>query len=132
MAKFPETEPNTHNTITVGTEITGDINSAGDIRLDGMLNGNLTTKGKLVIGESGKIKGNIHCKNSDVYGTIEGKITVTELLSLKSTAQVFGDIISNKLAIEPGCRFTGNCNMSNPSQNLGDKPGAIIAEPKKG
>jgi len=112
MAKFIENEPNSHNTITAGTEITGDINSNGDIRLDGSLNGNLNSKGKLVVGESGRVKGIINCKNSDIFGIVEGKINVSELLSLKSSAQVVGDIITNRLAIEPGCNFSGNCKMT--------------------
>lgn len=112
MAKFIENEPNSHNTITAGTEITGDIISNGDIRLDGVLTGNITAKGKLVIGESGRVKGVINCKNSDIYGYVEGKINVTELLSLKAAAQIAGDIVTNRLAIEPGCRFSGNCKMT--------------------
>jgi cytoskeletal protein CcmA (bactofilin family) len=112
MAKFIDNEPNSHNTITVGTEIIGDINSNGDIRLDGTLNGNLNSKGKLVVGESGKVKGVINCKNSDIFGIVEGKINVSELLSLKSSAQVIGDIVTNRLAIEPGCNFSGNCKMT--------------------
>jgi cytoskeletal protein CcmA (bactofilin family) len=111
MAKYIENEPNSHNTITSGTEIIGDINSNGDIRLDGILNGNINARGKLVIGESGKVTGIINCKNSDIYGIVEGKINVTELLSLKSSAQIIGDIYSNRLAIEPGCKFTGSCKM---------------------
>lgn len=123
MAKFIENEPNSHNTITVGTEITGDIVSSGDMRLDGVLNGNLNAKGKLVIGESGRVKGIINCKNSDIYGIVEGKINVTELLSLKATSQILGDIITNRLAIEPGCKFTGNCKMTdeNPSSGRQDE-----------
>ncbi len=112
MAKNNETENNVINLIGTGTEITGDVNSNGDIRIDGVLTGNLYTKGKVVIGESGRVKGEVNCKNSDVEGLIEGKINVSELLSLKSSAQVNGDINTNRLAIEPGSKFTGNCNMS--------------------
>lgn len=111
MAKYVETEQNSHNTITNGTEITGDINSTGDIRFDGFLKGNLKTKGKVVIGSTGRITGTITCKNSDIFGLVEGKMFVSELLSLKSTANVKGDIITNKLAIEPGCKFSGTCSM---------------------
>jgi len=119
MAKFIESEPNSHNTITVGTEITGDIVSNGDMRLDGVLNGNLTAKGKLVVGESGKVNGVINCKNSDIYGIVEGKLNVSELLALKATAQINGDIVTNRLAIEPGCRFTGNCKMTDEYSQSG-------------
>ncbi len=106
-----EVETKTINLIGAGTEITGDINSNGDIRIDGTLVGNLTTKGKVVIGETGRVKGEVNCKNSDVSGEIEGKIVVSELLSLKISARVNGDIQTSKLAIEPGSKFTGNCNM---------------------
>lgn len=119
MAKYIENEPNSHNTITSGTEIIGDIQSNGDIRLDGTLNGNLNTKGKLVIGESGRVKGVINCKNCDIFGYVEGKINISELLSMKSTAIVVGDIYTNRLAIEPGCKFTGNCRMNEDLGNVG-------------
>ena len=113
MAKMHnENEANGINIIGIGTKITGDVNSNGDIRVDGSLTGKLITKGKVVIGETGKVKGEINCKNSDVEGSIEGKITVSQLLSLKTKARINGDIIATKLAIEPGCQFTGNCDMT--------------------
>ena len=113
MAKvYNENESNGINIIGIGTKITGDVNSNGDIRVDGSLHGKLITKGKVVIGETGKVKGEINCKNSDVEGSIEGKVTVSELLSLKAKARINGDIIAGKLAIEPGCQFTGNCDMN--------------------
>jgi cytoskeletal protein CcmA (bactofilin family) len=106
-----ETETNGINIIGVGTDITGDIVSNGDIRVDGSLSGKLNTKGKVVVGVTGKVKGEISCKNSDVEGNIEGKIIVQQLLSLKATAQINGDIVASRLAIEPGCKFTGTCDM---------------------
>jgi len=112
MAKILETENNVINQIGVGTEITGDVSTNGDIRIDGLLNGNLKTKGKLVIGETGSIKGEITCKNTVVEGTVNGKITVSELLTMKATSSLKGDITTRRLAIEPGAKFTGNCNMS--------------------
>lgn len=116
MAKNNETEiAAAINLIGVGTDIKGDVTSNGDIRIDGSLTGNLTTSGKLVIGETGKINGEIVCKNSEVLGEIKGKIKVSELLSLKSTSKIFGDIVTKKLAIEPGAKFTGNCNMGEES-----------------
>jgi cytoskeletal protein CcmA (bactofilin family) len=111
MAKYIENEPTSHNTINAGTEIIGDINSNGDIRLDGTLSGNINARGKLVVGESGKVKGIINCRNADIFGVVEGKLNVSELLSLKANAQIVGDMVTNRLAIEPGCKFTGNCNM---------------------
>jgi len=120
MAKNVNTEndSNAINIIGVGTEITGDINTNGDMRIDGVLNGNIVTEGKLVVGETGKVKGEVDCKNSEVLGMIEGKIKVKELLSLNSSARIFGDIITKKLSIEPGAIFTGNCNMN--EENVAD------------
>ena len=80
MAKYNETENTTINLISNGTDITGDMKSNGDIRIDGSLTGNLTTKGKVVIGPTGKVKGEVICKNSEVSGMIEGKISVGQLL----------------------------------------------------
>lgn len=113
MAKLNENELTTTNInlVGLGTEINGDIATNGDIQIDGILVGNLSAKGKVVLGETGKIKGELTCKNSDISGIVEGKLTVKELLSLKSTARINGDVSVGKLAIEPGCQFTGYCNM---------------------
>jgi cytoskeletal protein CcmA (bactofilin family) len=119
MAKLNEVDSTTINLISNGTEITGDIKSNGDIRIDGGLTGNLSTKGKVVIGPTGKVQGEITCKNSEVSGTIEGKIIVSQLLNLKSSSRIKGDISTSKLAIEPGANFTGNCNMSIIEDNGG-------------
>ena len=113
MAKTMETEQKQINIIGAGTNITGDVNCSGDIRIDGGLIGNLNVQGKVVIGTSGKVKGEITCKNSEVEGKIEGKISVAELLSLKSTSSINGDIKTRRLAIEPGANFTGSCVMNN-------------------
>ena len=110
MAKFAEMESSI-NTISKGTTIKGSISAAGDFRLDGTLEGNITLNGKLVVGESGYIKGNIVCQNANIIGTVEGNISVKELLSLNSTAAVNGDIMINRLSIEPGATFSGTCRM---------------------
>ena len=117
MAKYNETESIAINIISFGTDITGDIKSNGDIRIDGSLTGNLNTKGKVVIGLTGKVKGEVICKNSEVSGFIEGKIIVGQLLSLKATSKILGDIVTSKLSIEPGAKFTGNCKMSDSDSN---------------
>jgi cytoskeletal protein CcmA (bactofilin family) len=129
MAKIMETDNGAAvNLINQGTEITGDIKSSGDIRIDGTLNGNMITKGKVVIGPTGRVKGEVECKNSEVSGLIDGKITVTQLLNLKSSSKINGTIVTNKLSIEPGALFTGNCSMKE-----GDNGGPAIKprEPEK-
>jgi cytoskeletal protein CcmA (bactofilin family) len=112
MAQLNETYNNTINLISTGTDITGDIKSNGDIRIDGTLTGNLNTKGKVVIGPTGKISGEVICKNSEVSGTVEGKIIVGQLLNLKASSRILGDIDTAKLSIEPGAVFTGTSKMS--------------------
>ena len=99
------------NTIGAGTIVTGDIQSKGDIRIDGMLNGSVKTTGKVVLGKEGVVEGNVSCSNADVSGELKAKITVSQLLSLKTTAKLKGDIVTNKLSIEPGATFTGSCSM---------------------
>ena len=112
MAKFNETDNSTINLISSGTDITGDIKSSGDIRIDGTLKGNLNTKGKVVIGPTGKVSGEIICKNSEVSGVVEGKIIVGQLLNLKASSKIIGDIATSKLSVEQGATFSGNCKMS--------------------
>ena len=119
MGKLNETDNTTINLISNGTEITGDIKSNGDIRIDGSLTGNLSTKGKVVIGQTGKVNGEVYCKNSEVSGSIEGKISVGQLLNLKASSKIIGDIITFKLSIEPGAKFSGNCKMSESENNEG-------------
>ena len=99
------------NQLSAGTTIKGDIISNGDIRIDGTLDGTITTKGKLVVGPNGIVEGEVNCQNADISGTTNAKITVAELLTLKATAKLNGDISTNKLAIEPGANFTGACSM---------------------
>jgi cytoskeletal protein CcmA (bactofilin family) len=121
MAKpVNEFDSTTINLIGAGTSINGDIVSNGDIRINGVLTGNLSTKGKLFVGDAGKITGEIVCKNADVSGSIEGKIAVGELLSLRATSSVNGEIAINKISVEPGCRFNGTCRMTESAQ-INDK-----------
>lgn len=109
------------NLLGAGTTITGDIISNGDIRINGILAGNLSTKGRVIIGETGKIKGEINCKNADILGLVEGKLTVVELLSLKSTATVTGEVTLGRISIEPGCKFNGTCVMVESGLNGDNK-----------
>jgi cytoskeletal protein CcmA (bactofilin family) len=107
-----------------GTVIKGDIKSNGDFRIDGHLIGSINSKGKVVVGQSGKVEGEIICQNADVSGVIQAKIVVYELLTLKASAKLNGDIFTSKLAIEPGAKFSGSCNMN-------DIPKAEFEAPQK-
>lgn len=116
MAKQSDNNPGTVNIIAGSTKIIGDVITDTDIRIDGELKGNLTTKGRLIIGQSGTINGEISCNNAEVEGTVEGKIIVNGLLDLKATSNLTGEITTKQLMIEPGAIFTGNCKMINESE----------------
>ncbi|WP_281636835.1 bactofilin family protein [Flavobacterium marginilacus] len=99
------------NRIVEGTTIHGDIISPADFRLDGELIGNFTSNGKLVIGPSGSIKGDIICNTVDIEGKFEGKIKVEGLLNIKESANIIGEVEIGKLAVEPGAVFNASCVM---------------------
>lgn len=99
------------NRIVEGTTIHGDIISPADFRLDGELIGNFTSSGKLVIGPSGSIKGDIICNTLDIEGKFEGKIKVEGLLNIKESASIIGEVEIGKLSVEPGAIFNASCVM---------------------
>ena len=103
------------NIIGQGTEIKGDINISGDMRIDGKLIGNFFSSQKLVVGNSGVIEGTITCKDCDISGKVIGNLFISELLVLKSNADVRGDISTNKIAMDVDAQFSGHCKMSQNS-----------------
>lgn len=130
ISKNNSTDSASINLIGNGTNIIGDIKSNGDVRIDGVLTGNISISGKLVVGTTGKIEGHIICQNADISGEIKGKINVSELLILKASAKLAGDIITGKISIEPSATFTGTCSMGALVKNLSNanKTREAIAE----
>ncbi len=106
---------NAINLISAGTRVKGDVESNSGIRIDGQLQGKMDVKGKVVIGASGQITGDVICQTLEISGQITGNIHAADLVSLKSTARVNGEIITRKLAIEPGAVFSGTCRMDTDS-----------------
>jgi len=106
------------NRIVEGTTIQGDINSPADFRLDGHLVGNFQSKGKIVIGPAGSVKGDIICKNADIEGKFNGKIQVLEILNVKSKAIIHGEVVCGKLSVEPGAEFSASCVMKPHVKNM--------------
>lgn len=113
------------NLIGGGTKIVGDITSAGDVRIDGHLLGNIEIAGKFVLGATGVVEGNITSVNADLSGEVKGTVNVSDTLSLKSTAKINGDIVTAKLMIEPGALFTGTCNMGAKVKNISNSQAAM-------
>ena len=118
MAKPIINEVKALNTFAHDTKIFGDIDSDGDIRMDGVLEGKLNCKGRVVIGPEARIKGTINASNAEILGYVEGEISVIDLLSLKGTAVIKGDLIMGKFSVEPGASFTGNCKMNGSGKSL--------------
>lgn len=110
------------NVIAQGTQLQGNMITASDCRIDGMLRGNIESKAKIIVGRTGVVEGNIKCANIEIEGTIKAEtLVVTELVSLKATANLTGNIETGKIAIEPGAEFSGNCKMRN-SRNAAPQP----------
>jgi cytoskeletal protein CcmA (bactofilin family) len=101
----------TRNIISNGTKIQGDIESDGDFRIEGVVSGNVKAKGKIVIGATGKVEGQIQCQSADISGEAKVKLEVSELTILRSTSLFTGDIVTKKISIEPGAVFSGTCQM---------------------
>jgi cytoskeletal protein CcmA (bactofilin family) len=114
MSKSREPEMPSINILGPGAVVKGEIHVNGDFRIDGTLNGSIQCKGKIVVGPTGKIDGEIQCQNADFSGEVTASVRVAELLTLKETARFSGDISTGKLAIEPGAKFSGTCSMEQP------------------
>lgn len=110
--EMSETEViNSTNTIGKGTVVRGDVDTFGNIRIEGKMIGDLKTKSKAVLGDSSNLEGNIIAQNAEILGHVAGKVEVAELLVLKGTAVIDGDIVTNKLVVESGASFNGSCKM---------------------
>lgn len=99
------------NVIAKNTTIIGEIKSEGDFRIDGTLEGNLKTKGRVIIGNAGTVKGNIEATNTDIEGVFSGQLKVEKTLTVKAIANISGDVVVGKLSIEPGATFNASCIM---------------------
>ena len=107
----PAVNVNEVSRISTGTVIKGEINSPNDIRIDGAFEGKLVCKGRVVVGENAVTKGDIICDSLDFGGRLEPSLHVKDILSLKDTCEVAGDLHVKRLAVELGARFNGACRM---------------------
>lgn len=115
---------NSSNTIGKGTVLEGNIETYGNIRIEGKVIGNVKSKSKVALGNSSNIQGNIFAQNADIEGEVKGKLEISELLVLKATAIINGDIVTGKLVVEPGAVFNGSCKMGAAVKDIkGDSAG---------
>jgi cytoskeletal protein CcmA (bactofilin family) len=109
-----DTKTATQSVIAADVEITGAIKSAGSVRIDGKLEGELHCDGDAVIGKDAKIKGNLNVNSVSIEGAIQGNVTAKDRIEMKSSARVTGDIKSKRLSVEDGVTFVGRSEV-NPS-----------------
>ena len=100
-----------NNIIGEGSTLTGNFNSSGNIRLEGKVKGDITSSSKVACGETSIVDANVTADNAEIAGKVTGKVNVNDLLILKSSAKIQGDISTNNLVIESGASFNGACAM---------------------
>jgi cytoskeletal protein CcmA (bactofilin family) len=111
LSKKDDFDSGSINILGQGSEIQGNVKCNGDMRIDGTLIGSIKCNGKVVVGASGIIVGDLYSTNADILGKIEGNLQINEMLLLKSTANILGDIATGKLSVEAGANFSGACKM---------------------
>jgi len=111
------------NVITKNTTIKGEIISEGDYRIDGVLEGDLKTKGRVIIGSGGVVNGTIEALNTDIEGTFSGKLIVEKILTVKASANISGEVVVGKLSVEPGAAFNASCTMKAIVKEVGKEDG---------
>lgn len=109
--RVAEAISNSSNSIGKGTFLQGNIETFGNIRIEGKIKGDVKSKSKIALGNASHVEGNIIAQNADIEGEVIGRIEISELLVLKSTAVINGDILTGKMVVEPGAVFNGSCKM---------------------
>lgn len=115
---------NEQNKISKGTTFTGDVEAEGCFRIEGVLKGNLVTKAKVVISQSGRIEGAVQCGDADIEGCVEGTLTVHKMLNLKSTCVIEGEVFTGQMSVEPGAVLNGTCTMKGKLKAMDDEKGS--------
>jgi len=120
------------NIVAQGTKIIGDLVSEGDFRIDGHVEGNLKSPGKIVVGKSGFIKGTLVGTDAYFEGKFSGKLSLSGTLTLKSSAHIEGEVSLGKLAVEPGATFNVNCTMKGAVKefNKGERQPTTAGKPE--
>jgi cytoskeletal protein CcmA (bactofilin family) len=113
----PASTPNALNALAKGTVVEGTIRCDNDLRIDGTIKGKLTCQAKVIIGPTGMVEGEVRCQNAVIEGRFKGNLQVAELLNVRETAEVDGEIVTNKLLVQSGARFNVSCKMESGSSN---------------
>lgn len=97
--------------IASGCTLKGELATDGDVRVNGNVEGQVFSKGKVFVAENSLLKGDIRCSEVDLHGSVDGNVTADDMLLLKSTSCVIGDIYTRKLQVELGAQLNGACHM---------------------
>lgn len=116
------------NILAKNTKIVGDLSSEGDFRIDGNLEGTLTTNGRVIIGVDGSITGKVFCDNADIEGKFSGELKINKMLTIKASASINGDVTLGKLSVEPGATFNASCTMKGAVKELKSNERSISEE----
>lgn len=108
--------------------VSGDLESDGDIRIDGTVTGNIFCRAKVVVISTGKVFGDIQALQVDIHGTVTGNITAGEMLTMRSKSQINGNLTTKKLQIESNAIFNGCCTMEMEKQSKITERGELIVE----
>ena len=129
MTKIAElVDVNSVSRISEGTSVTGEIKSSNDIRVDGRVKGKLYSEGRIVVGEHASIEGTLLCNNLDLWGKMEGDVYVKDLLSLKNTSSITGNLHVRKLQVEMGAELNGTCKMIS-EEDFDASLGNLVSKP---
>ncbi|GAB6122704.1 bactofilin family protein [Dysgonomonas termitidis] len=112
---------NTPSVLSQSTMFSGEINSKGDLRIDGNVEGNIRCEGKVIIGPDGCVKGNIKSTSIELMGKINGDVIAYDIVRLKSSSYFKGEITAVNLEIEAGANFFGTCKMVTDQDTVQDK-----------
>ena len=116
MARHELPQINEVSRISSGTEVKGSLVSQSDIRVDGVFEGDLITSGKLVIGEGSIVRGNVMCASADIWGKVEGELTVGDSVSFKASSSFAGNLKTIRICIEMGAEYSGSCRIINEAE----------------
>ena len=135
-SSFIPTTPHALNSLVNGTVVEGTVKSESDIRIDGTIKGKLFCDAKVIIGPTGFVEGEIRCQNAVIEGKFEGNIQVSELLNIRETAAISGEVVTSKLIVQSGAVVNGNCNMGGEKRPVlnerSDSPSASkVGQPSK-
>lgn len=108
--------------------VKGEISVVDDLRIDGTVEGNITSQGRVIIGPNGCVNGNIESASIELMGRINGDVIVHDIFILKSTSFFKGEVNTVNIEIEPGAHFFGNCKMKENTNNLTERQDKFVTE----